>query len=402
MADSQDTIPITVECLCKAHKFEALITPEDLPLKASCCHCDSCRHFTGSLFACDVTWPGVFDDIRRSDLRRYGFSPHITILFCGTCSSPMFFHQTRPGKDEVFGAFSGVLSNPAVPNLVKIVDHIFLGDTLDGGASVWMRHKNQDGTTARRWKAGRDVSDDLGQDWPPVGDYVNANDKTGPNELPLWCHCKGVNFILRRGDAEFAAMDSQDLPWFVEPTNYKYLASFDACNSCRLSFGSNIVNWTFALLQHLDFPAGSHHQASTRPFPQTTEELKKAIMAKDRDPRLGTLALYESSPGVQRYFCSRCSASVFYAAEDRSEMVDVAIGLLESSSGARAEDFLVWGFGSDVGSKNDVAGGWRQQFVDAVQGEAEAWRIGRGYPKTWKRVAKETAAAVEATKAEAK
>lgn len=162
-------------------------------------------------------------------------------------------------------------------------------------------------------------------------------------------------------------------------------------------FGVDVANWTLVLLRHLDFGGGGGGNSSPAalrgPFPRTTGELRDAVSGSEsgRDPRLGTLDFYASSPDVLRYFCSRCYASVLYAVDDRENHVDVAIGLLDSPDGARAESFLLWGLVSAVGSREDVVGGWRDGLAEAVQKEAEAWRIERGYSKTWRRVTKEAA-----------
>uniref|UniRef100_A0A8H7MXZ9 CENP-V/GFA domain-containing protein n=1 Tax=Bionectria ochroleuca TaxID=29856 RepID=A0A8H7MXZ9_BIOOC len=127
-------------------------------------------------------------------------------------------------------------------------------------------------------------------------------------------------------DSEFLKMkvSGKDLPWFVDPEKLKHMCGFDPCDSCRPMFGVDMVHWTFVLAQQVEFA-----ENTGKPFPADTLQLKEAISGgTDRDPRLGTLSLYASSPDVQRYFCSRCSASVFYAVDDRPELLDVAAGLL--------------------------------------------------------------------------
>jgi hypothetical protein len=56
----------------------------------------------------------------------------------------------------------------------------------------------------------------------------------------------------------------------------------------------------------------------------------------------GTLKAYQSSPDVTRYHCGVCGASVFFTCEDRTDLVDVAVGLLDAPEGARAESWLEW------------------------------------------------------------
>ena len=57
----------------------------------------------------------------------------------------------------------------------------------------------------------------------------------------------------------------------------------------------------------------------------------------------GTLMHYDSSPGVQRDFCVRCGATVFFRKDGgKPEIWGVAVGLLQAESGARAEEWLGW------------------------------------------------------------
>ena len=64
---------------------------------------------------------------------------------------------------------------------------------------------------------------------------------------------------------------------------------------------------------------------------------------------LEMLRAYESSPGVFRYFCGRCGATVFFEKKSRAtelgfELINVSVGLLRAEEGARAEKWLEWSF----------------------------------------------------------
>jgi hypothetical protein len=55
---------------------------------------------------------------------------------------------------------------------------------------------------------------------------------------------------------------------------------------------------------------------------------------------------YQSSEGVVRIFCGVCGAGCFWDSEERGGvLVDVAVGLLDAETGARAEDWLEWWWG---------------------------------------------------------
>ncbi|KAI0973379.1 Mss4-like protein [Xylaria arbuscula] len=395
----EDTLKLTAQCLCKSQTFTAPIPRSLLPLSAIYCHCTSCRRATGALYSTYVPWPGDGGAIGASSLQRYVFAGSVTLLFCGVCGSTMFAETVADdgssgGGQPQYGVQTGVLANiPDIPGgVVKIAHHVFVDDTLDGGATPWLRDINADGSQARLWR-GRRGGEEISSSSPHHASFSReARKEDDEKEIPIRCHCGGVDLALRHPVAEYATTPQSELPWFIDPVSKKSLGGFDACDSCRLSSGADIFHWTFALLRHLSFPKVS--SSSSAKFPASSIELKSAVEASpaDRDPRWGTLAFYASSPGVQRYFCSRCSACVFYAADDRPDLVDVAIGLLSSRSGARAEGLLSWDYGGKMVWREDVSGGWREGFVERVEAAADAWRMERGYPKNWRRIQKEAAA----------
>lgn len=382
MTSAQDPITITAHCLCKAHIFTASVPKSKLPLSASACHCDSCRHVTGALYSVDAPWPEPRAQVDVSKLKVYHIFPCCDLLFCGTCSTPMFF--ANPEKpDEELGVFTGTIRNDS-DDLVSIDSHICVGDTKDGGASMWMRKPNASGSEAKRYKerARGDNVVEYPFDWPDATSFTGFEAKTD-SKVPVRCKCKGVDLVWHAGGYE--DKKAEELPWFIDPVTHKALGGFCGCDSCRLASGVDLWNWTFAELKNLFFS----DQAQQTPFPKHTADLKALVDSKD--PAVGTLAYYQSSPDVQRYFCSTCSATIFYATDSRPEIVDVAIGLLEASDGARAEGFLSWAFGV-IGRMDDAAGGWRYGLYERVAKECEDWRISRGYPKNWMRIRREEAA----------
>ncbi|KAL1867684.1 hypothetical protein Daus18300_006240 [Diaporthe australafricana] len=385
MAHPDDSVQITAQCLCKRHTFTCAVPRSSLPLKAAGCHCTSCRRMTGALYSMQADWPGDQDEIRGSTLKKYDFSHRITVLSCGTCSCIMFFAPMKQedGSDATEGGyavFTGTLSNDGPEGLVRIDDHIFVGDTKDGGASMWMRNPNGDSGGARRWFGQEHESEQVAFDWPgPPQPEVEVQNEA--SEIPIRCHCGGVDLVFQRQKAEqdFMAMTKSELPWFVDPTSKKLMASVDPCDSCRLSSGVDFWAWTFVLLRHIGFPSETSGKVG---LPDDTKDLKAAVSKQgpERDSRLGTLGFYASSADVQRYFCSRCSASVFYAVDDRPELVDVAVGLLDSATGARAESLLCWSMVRSLPKfvwREDMMNGWRKQWLESVEAEAEAHRRDR-------------------------
>jgi hypothetical protein len=328
----------------------------------------------------DISWPEPRQNVDTTGLKAYHFSSNISVLFCGTCSTPLFW-EWRKGLREL-GVFTGSLKNLDV-DLVKIEEHIYVGDTIDGGATMWLRKPNADGSQARRFTKRND-GEEYAHDWPSASTFTGYEKKTEDSSIPIRCHCKGVDLRLHR--ANYEGKTQKEIPWFVDPKTHKLHASFDACDSCRLQSGIDIFHWTFSELANITTSQGRGDDH----FPNTVEELKAAVDAQDA--AIGTLTCYQSSEDVQRYFCKVCSATCFYACnDDAREFVDVAIGVLDAPDGARAEGFLSWALGGPMVWEGDVKGGWREGFVKRVQDEAEGWRIERKYPKDWRRAAKEGA-----------
>ena len=86
---------------------------------------------------------------------------------------------------------------------------------------------------------------------------------------------------------------------------------------------------------------------------------------------LGTLKAYESSKGVTRYHCGRCGASVFYTNEKRTDLMDVAVGVLDAPEGSRAATWLDWRL-NRVSFREDAAGR-AEVLVEALEKGQQAW-----------------------------
>ncbi|KAI3573942.1 Mss4-like protein [Fusarium oxysporum f. sp. albedinis] len=383
-ADSED-ITLTAQCLCKAHTFDTQVPRSKLPLEGSMCHCTSCRNLTGAMYSSDVDWPGPADRVLNSDLKHYIFSTNVSVFFCGTCSTPMFWNEHYADRPQNLSAFTGALKKIEVKELIRFTKQIFLGDTNDGGVSPWLQNPSLDGTKPRLWRGRPDRSEELSDDWA-ANQEASRTESAQREDIPLHCRCKGVDLVFRPSNVDFSTMDADSMPAYIDPKSHKHLTTLDPCNSCRLSVGIDMMSWTFALLKQIDFPGKSKGSS----FPRSTHELKDAVQNSDRDPQYGTLAMYRSSPDVQRYFCSRCSASIFYAVDDRPDLVDVAVGLLHAPEGARAESILAWHLGAKMMGEEEHKGGWREGFVKAVKDTSEKWRVENGYPKTWARVKSES------------
>lgn len=367
MSSSDDLVTVTARCLCKAHVFTCTTPGSSLPLIASLCHCNSCRHQTGSLYFVCTTWPNKDEDL--SSLQRYDFSPNIAIYACQTCSSQLFCRGTRLGEGPE--VITSALANK--PGLVEYGSHIFVGDTVDGGASMWLRHDAK-GRVLKRWAGPRDHSKELGIGWPGQG-YQAGNAFARPEFTPLQCHCKGVNLFLRSGahlaQATPGSPDAE-LAGKLKDSGFKmkagrYPAFMDACDSCRMTISSDITYWTSVPIACISIETNRDVDVPFRTHDEFRDSLKK-------DSRLGTLKQYKSSPGMERYFCSVCSASFFAMNPQGADagVIDVALGVLHHEDGARAEGLLAWDY-SRIDFASDGDGGWREALNRTVLQEENKW-----------------------------
>lgn len=312
----------------------------------------------------DIQWPNEHEDL--SALKRYAFSKNTDIFSCSTCSTKMFCKAQHIGPAP--GVFTGALEN--VPGLVRYDNHIFVGDTKDGGASTWLLF-GPDEKPRTRWRERIGAGDELDASWP--GDSDRGKSNTGdnipsPNYTPLWCHCKGVKLFLKSG-RDLSSGTNDRLFKQPELGTGRYTTHTDACDSCRLAMGSDFIHWAFVPIDHLYYSVEEAREGAAPPF-ENIQHLRDAVDRKDA--RIGTLTMYRSSERAERYHCSNCSATVFYTEHGLPHQVDVAIGLMDHPDGARAEGLLAWDRGH-IDNIEDIRGGWREGLADRYLKEASTW-----------------------------
>jgi hypothetical protein len=252
-------------------------------------------------------------------------------------------------SDGHFEAATGTLQIDQSDEIVKLESIMWIDDTRDGGASDFITHT--DGKELPRYAREAEISEDV-----PLN---STSSLTPPSPLALsdpeksiyaHCHCRGVEFWITPPsnpsslDTETTkspfpdlmvphhsnskeAHNPDDVPWW-NPGGTHWRAGTCMCLSCRRASGFDITFWAFVPTANILLDA-----ACTRKFPA--------------DGRYwGTMQMYISSPGVTRTFCSRCGANVFWNGDEatfgRRGLIDVAAGLLDAQSGAKAEEMLNW------------------------------------------------------------
>lgn len=301
-----------ISCLCgqvSQTVEEKHQTDRDNKVKLSLCHCDGCRHSTGLLC---VSYLPISEPRLTANVTPY-VSESQTRYFCSTCGCHIF----RCGKDG-WGVATGTIYATEKPYEIAFTTHDCVSDTLDGGISVWMPFQKG---TIQQWKT---VADDA-------------------DSLEASCACNTVSLRITRPNVasrepqrdypdlmysysstgESIRSNPSDEKWWIQSA--KYLAGTCACRSCRLASGFEVQTWAF--IPRANISIKLNHEL----FPLDFENLPSGILDS-----------YASSAKAIRDFCGKCGATVFWRERDKADVVDVSVGLMRASSGARAEEWLRW------------------------------------------------------------
>jgi hypothetical protein len=236
--------------------------------------------------------------------------------------------------DGHFEAATGTLQVDSTDGVVDFKAHIWIGDTHDGGASQFITHVN--GEQLKRYLQEPGRSDEVSLDASLTTIETNESEQVPIN---AHCHCKGVQFYIhppndasRTAQSPFpdlivpyhtaSSANPQNFPWWLAKTNY-YLAGTCACISCRQASGFDVTFWAFIPTINITLDSAGRKRFT-------------------RTHYWGSMKAYRSSGKVTRTFCGVCGANVFWDGDERPSIIDVAVGLLDARSGARAEEMLAW------------------------------------------------------------
>jgi hypothetical protein len=263
-----------------------------------------------------TTWPTPSEEALKT-LTKYQSTPGVTRYFCGTCGTPVL------SISDTYTVATGAIDLDDTNEFLRYESHIFVADTKDGGMSNWLRQVG--GRPIERWREQSNGTE------LPLGWSIHDEEVLGHSRSPrevqeqLYAHClcKGIEFLVSRPDVNSHEEDhwsrDADLADFLNVKDQKWTAVTCVCRSCRRSTGNDIPAYFQIAMSHVSQLDGSPFNLS-----------------------FGTLRSYQSSPDVTRTFCGKCGASAFYYSNARQKSVDVPVGLLDSTAGARAEDWLRW------------------------------------------------------------
>ncbi|MCJ1290330.1 hypothetical protein MMC34_001866 [Xylographa carneopallida] len=255
----------------------------------------------------------------------YPNASDLIMYFCGECGTSIY--ELAPVSRQI-GLCSGALH--ATNGIVELKEHMFVASTEDGGLREWL-------LDLPAWEMYREDPSGSIKPGKTYGTKVPATSSTtGGDVLHCSCHCESIQFDITRPGPNSSALhspwpdllmpyfenaseNSADVKWWIRAGGTKYLAGTCACNSCRRGSGYDIQCWAFV-------PKVNIHKTTGNPL----------------DFNLATLKRYTISRGAYREFCGKCGAVVFWHCDERPDLVDVSVGLLNAGSGARAEEWLEW------------------------------------------------------------
>lgn len=321
-------------CLCGTCEHVVDVPTRNLPLRALACHCNSCRHVTGALYLSVAYLPDSYEPTAAllDKMQTYNFSERLTNYFCPTCGTRMFGRSTSDDGKVAWEISTGSLER--ADGVFDLQGHMLLGDTLDGGLSEWLLSVS--GKPIPRWEGWCNRSEELPPGWRaskrPEVEHLSSD------KLHAHCHCGGVNFYVSRASAQSERTTGpwpdvlvpyytgltdlpENEPWWLRANKQKFLAGVCGCDSCRLAFGVEFVQWAFVPTMDISLSADG-----------------KAPFSRD----FGTLKAYRSSKEATRRFCGQCGATVFWDGDARPGLIDVAVGLCSAEEGARAESWFEW------------------------------------------------------------
>ncbi len=303
-------LKVEIECHCRLTSFSLLIPSSSLPLKASICHCYSCRHTTGQLFATFAVIPLPLPSALSGsgNLIKYAVST-CERWSCRRCGASVIDidEATEPKEWEVGTGVLSFSDDEGLQGKLKRVQ-LWVEDVKgDGGAVGWIHRGKLEGMN-RHWK-GRE-SDMVGD--KTVKELMKPQARVGGDDgdrLIAQCKCQGVRFEVSRPDKSHNGGTG------------KFASCLDACNSCRTATGFEITSWTTV----------------PRDCVIAGIELDTFLDARS------TFGHYQSSSNTSRYFCMTCGAAIFYYRHGNST-IDIATGLFESNTeaAARVEGWLDW------------------------------------------------------------
>lgn len=354
-----------LQCLCGAVQEPAsILAAEHYPIEAYWCHCNPCRYSSGNLGNNSVTLSG-----KPAQSSLDACTIHIAVAggeaeryFCSTCGTKTFNHDVG---SESWAACSGMIEPKTLENnrdVVAIKDHIFVGDTKDGGLARFMQSIGSDNISCYTtwWDEGSDSTFKFHDvPHPTTGAHANAD------RLHASCSCGSVKFSVSPPTAAQAS-DPNVARW-LNLDGTRYLALNCVCRYCRLAAGFPIASNAYVMPENIHIK----DQESAEMVLFAYESSSKGTIDFDIDTqaiqaKLPTLKFDFSSPGIRRSFCGTCGAFVFLEHTMRPQCINIAVGILRAESGALAREWIEFDWKQSFWRAQAVVPSWVEALERAT------------------------------------
>ncbi|KAL2072652.1 hypothetical protein VTL71DRAFT_11995 [Oculimacula yallundae] len=342
-----------ITCLCGSiFAPGTLLEAQQLPIHLYICHCNLCRHATGTL---GLAWPPLRSSPSPEIIAKctaYQSSKKSTLYFCLTCGSQCFVSTYGKNWFCVAGIIEQTNSSkengePWPKDIIKISYHKYVSDTIDGGFTPFLLDLN--GRSIPTWSGQPDASFLAGSYDFPHDEILSLSKRSTvsvqPEEnsfLPAECRCGGVSLLVKRGN--YTSNSSVQFSTRSLPSDTtKHLTYLCACRSCRLSSGASMTPWTLVPPSSV-FNNNNSSNSSTPNDHLQTVTFKPSNSESTINCGL-TLKHNWSSEDTCRSFCGVCGATVSYWCAKRPLEVDIAAGLFRAEEGSLARNWLEWNWG---------------------------------------------------------
>lgn len=327
-----------LQCLCGAVREPAsILAAEHYPIEVHWCHCNPCRYTTGALGNNSVRLSG-----KPSKSSLDACTIHIAPggeaerHFCSTCGTRTFNHEVG---SELWAACSGMIEPKALQkdrDIVSIKDHIFVGDTRDGGLATFIQSIGSKDIPCYTtwWDEGPDPTFKF-NDIPQASSRAHAD----TDRLHASCSCGSIKLQVSP-PTDTQAKDPAVARW-LNSDGTKYLALNCVCRYCRLAAGFPISSNTYVMPENIHVTSQEGAEVTLFAYTSSsTETTNFDVDTHNIQAKLPTLKFDFSSPGIRRSFCGKCGASVFFERATRPQCVNIAIGILRADSGALAREWI--------------------------------------------------------------
>lgn len=343
MSKPAPTSSAHITCLCGQISLPGTsLSLPTFPLPSTICHCNPCRYTSGGLLPAFASLKSAPPPEIKQKLAKYQFTPSCVRYFCKNCGCQCFVEHPQAAEEEWF-CTAGMIEvdeeeerrAEGVKDVVQLTGHTYIDDLRDGGVvPVFLPVTGASASLPELYAAKHGTRKLNPQDLDSAAQTSGQHPPPGPEQrLEARCHCGGVDLSIKRAEYDDEPEDVSSLMKKEDP--HRYLARFCACRSCRLSMGSSLCPWTYVALSSVI------NARTSRPV------VFGADAEKEGANEGLMLQHHHSSDGVWRSFCGGCGASVFYYTSDgsRSNVVDVAVGILQAKSGSLAREWVRWAEG---------------------------------------------------------